>query len=78
MKPFDAVTAEEPPSSSVALKTSASRYGPGVFFFLGGTALLIILLILLFIFWRRTRKGPAKVTENTTLASLQHGNLKKP
>ncbi|KAK7347802.1 hypothetical protein VNO80_22341 [Phaseolus coccineus] len=60
------VTAEEPPSSSVALKTSASRYAPGVFFFLGGTVLLIILLILLFIFWRRT-KGPAKVTENTTL-----------
>ncbi|XP_027918197.1 probable LRR receptor-like serine/threonine-protein kinase At1g56140 isoform X2 [Vigna unguiculata] len=71
------VTAQEPPSSSAALKTSASRYDPGVFFFLGGTVLLIIVLILLFIFWRRT-KGPAKVTENTTLTCQQHGKYIEP
>ncbi|KAG2407531.1 uncharacterized protein HKW66_Vig0023530 [Vigna angularis] len=72
MKSFDTVTAQEPPSSSVALKASVSRYDPGIFFFLGGTVLLIILLILLFIFWRRT-KGPAKV--NTTLTCQQHGQM---
>ncbi|WVZ11435.1 hypothetical protein V8G54_015965 [Vigna mungo] len=69
------VTAQEPPSSSLALKASTSRYDPGMFFFLGGTVLLIILLILLFIFWRRT-KGPAKV--NSTLTCQQHGKYIKP
>ncbi|XP_014508424.2 cold-responsive protein kinase 1 isoform X1 [Vigna radiata var. radiata] len=69
------VTAQEPPSSSVASKAPTSRYDPGMFFFLGGTVLLIILLILLFIFWRRT-KGPAKV--NTTLTCQQNGKYTEP
>ncbi|CAJ1941705.1 unnamed protein product [Sphenostylis stenocarpa] len=74
MKSFHTLTAEEPPSSSVALEASESRPGPGVFFFLGGTVLLTILLILLFIFWRRG-KQPAKVMENTNLTSQQHGPM---